>query len=101
MRLDIRKNTKRNVFFGVVGQIIILLLPFVVRTVFIKTLGKDYLGFSSLFASILSVLSLAELGVGSAMVYFMYKSLANDDYEQILIDNVRHSDVFCMLIFSL
>ena len=45
-----------------------MLVPFVIRTIMIKTLGPEYLGLSNLFASILTVLSLAELGVGSAMV---------------------------------
>lgn len=83
MRLDIKKNTKRNVLYGFISQVTIVLLPFIVRSIFIRTLGKDYVGLSSLFTSILSVLSLAELGIGSAMIYFMYQPLANDDYEQI------------------
>lgn len=50
-------------------RLVTLLVPFVIRTIMIKTLGPEYLGLSNLFASILTVLSLAELGVGSAMVY--------------------------------
>ena len=49
------------------------------RTAMIYLMGVEYLGLNSLFTSILQVLNLAELGVGSAMVYSMYKPIANDD----------------------
>ena len=65
--------------FGVVAKIYNLLLPFVMRTLLIYTLGMAYTGLNSLFTSILSVLSLAELGVGSAMTFSMYKPIAEDD----------------------
>lgn len=63
------RNSIRNIFFATVDRLVTLLVPFVIRTIMIKTLGPEYLGLSNLFASILTVLSLAELGVGSAMVY--------------------------------
>lgn len=69
----------RNIFFGTVDRLVTMLVPFVIRTIMIKTLGPDYLGLSNLFASILTVLGLAELGVGSAMVYAMYRPVAEGD----------------------
>lgn len=54
-------------------------MPFIMRTVMIYTLGMKYLGLNGLFSSILSVLNLAELGVGSAMVFSMYKPIAEHD----------------------
>jgi len=57
--------------------------PFIMRTVLLYTLGVQYLGLNSLFTSILSFLSLSELGIGSAMVYAMYKPIARDDDEAI------------------
>lgn len=83
MIIDRTKNAKRNVLFGLINRVISLLLPFVVRTAMIHTLGKEYLGLSGLFTSILSVLSLTELGVGSAIVYHMYKPIAEDDEETV------------------
>ena len=53
------------------------------RTILIKTLGSEYLGLSSLFTSILQVLSLSELGIGSAMVFELYKPIAKNDTEKI------------------
>ena len=49
------------------------------RTAMIYLMGVQYLGLNSLFTSVLQVLNLAELGVGSAMVYSMYKPIAEDD----------------------
>lgn len=71
------QNTKFNIVFGFLNKIIILFLPFVVRTAFIYTLGVEFLGLDSLFVSILQVLNLSELGLSSAIVYSMYKPLAN------------------------
>ena len=72
-------NTIKNSAFGLGAQIISYIMNFVCRTVFIKMLGSTYLGVGGLFQNILSVLSLAELGIGSAMTYKLYKPLADQD----------------------
>ena len=69
--------------FGTLLKLYQLLVPFAMRTAMIYLLGVQYLGLNGLFTSILSVLNLAELGVGSAMVYSMYKPIAEDDEETI------------------
>lgn len=79
MRLDKTKNAVRNMGFGLLNKITSIVMPFAVRTVFIRVLGMEYLGLSSLFSSVLMVLSLAELGFSSAIVYHMYKPIAEDD----------------------
>lgn len=83
MKMERTKNATRNIIYGVVLKIYQLLGPFVLRTIFIYTLGAEYLGLNSLFTSILSVLNLAELGVGSALVFSMYKPIAENDTEKI------------------
>ena len=83
MKLQRSQNTVRNIKVSLVGQIISLLGPFTVRTVFIKTLGAEYLGLNSLFTSVLSVLSLAELGFGSAIAFSLYGAISRDDTELI------------------
>ena len=60
-----------------------ILIPFILRSVMLNTLGVQYLGLNGLFRSILSFLNLAELGVGSAMVFSMYKPIAEDDSKTI------------------
>lgn len=65
--------------FGLLEKIAAMVMPFVVRTIFIRVLDAEYLGISSLFSSVLMVLSLTELGFSSAIVYHMYKPIAEDD----------------------
>ncbi len=79
MKLDIVRNARRNVFAEVLNRVLTLGLPFVSRTVFIWIIGAEYLGLNGLFTSVLGVLSLAELGFGQAIVYAMYKPVADDD----------------------
>lgn len=77
------KKSIINIGAGVVGQIIATIVSFVNRTIFIHILGSSYLGVNGLFTNILSILSLAELGVGSAIIYNMYKPLAEKDEYKI------------------
>ena len=79
MKINRTRNAKRNIIAGVFNKIVTLLLPFLVRTVFIYSLGSQYLGLNSLFTSILTVLNMTELGFSSAIVFSMYEPIANDD----------------------
>lgn len=76
-------NVIRNVIGGMGGQIFTSILSFVCRTYFIKYLGATYLGVNGLFANILSLLSLAELGIGPAIVFSMYKPIKENDEEHV------------------
>lgn len=73
----------RNMSVGLLNQFLVLILGFVSRTVFITILGAEYLGVNGLFSNILSVLSMAELGIGSAMTFALYKPLALNDHTKI------------------
>jgi O-antigen/teichoic acid export membrane protein len=75
-------NLIRNVLVSSVAQVVILLVAFVNRTVFISLLGAEYLGIDGLFTSILIILSLAELGIGNAIIYNLYKPIATGDTEK-------------------
>lgn len=77
------ENSIRNSSVAIIGQLISVISSFAVRTVFIKFLGNSYLGINGLFSNILSLLSFAELGFGTAIVYAMYKPIAEDDEKQI------------------
>ena len=77
------KNVTRNISFGLINKIVTLLLPFVTRTLMLYLVGVTSVGISTLFSSILSFLSLAELGFGSAVVYSMYKPIADNDVPTI------------------
>lgn len=76
-------NISRNVVWGFLGKAISLLLPFISRTVMISYIGMEYVGLNSLFVSVLQVLSVAELGVGAALVFSMYKPLAEGNTKEI------------------
>ena len=83
MKLDFKKNVKRNMLANAASSGIRLLFPFLNRTLFLWLLGPEYLGLNGLFTSILGVLMLAELGFGTAIVCSMYKPVADDDRELI------------------
>lgn len=81
-----KSRTEKSVYMmgtGVLQQIITLVFGFVSRTVFIRVLGMTYLGINSLFTNVLSMLSLAELGIGTAITFLLYKPLAEDDTEKL------------------
>lgn len=79
MRLNRSENTKRNIMVGEIDKITGILFPFVVRTMIIHMIGAEYLGLTSLFYSILQMLNLMELGTGSAIIYSMYRPIAEND----------------------
>lgn len=77
------KNSVRNIIWGFLQKIVAIIGPFAVRTVLIYKLGAEYSGLNSLFTSILSILSLTELGFSNAIVYSMYKPVAERDTKTI------------------
>ena len=76
-------NVIKNSVFGVISKFGVLILEFICRTVFIKTLGSEYLGLNGLFTNILTILSFAELGLGNAIIYNMYKPIADSDTNKV------------------
>ena len=72
-----------NILTGVGGYFLNTILGFVCRMVFVRCLVVDYLGVNGLFTNILTMLSLAELGVGNAIIFALYKPLAENDEEKI------------------
>lgn len=76
-------NSIKNISFGLLAQIVQMVLGFVCRTIFIKYLAVEYLGVNGLFTNILSLLSLAELGITSAIVFSLYKPLAEKDEQKL------------------
>ena len=83
MRIERTKNTIKNIKAGMFLRIYQMIVPFLMRTAMLYFMGVQYLGLNSLFASVLQVLNLAEMGVGSAMVFAMYKPIAHDDTQTI------------------
>lgn len=89
MKNSVNDSRIRNVIInfgsGAFAQILNIILTFIVRTIFIRSLGSEYLGVNGLFTNILTILSFAELGIGNAIIYNMYKPIAQNDYEKIKV----------------
>ena len=83
MKIERTKNASRNIAFGIILKIYQIILPFVMRTIMIYLMGIEYAGLNNLFSSIFQILNLAELGVGAALTYSMYKPIAEDDTNKI------------------
>lgn len=79
------KKTILNISYDFVFAIIEAVLTFILKTIFIMTLGKEYLGIKGLFSNILSMLSLTELGISTAISFSLYKPLAEEDSKKISI----------------
>ena len=77
------KNSIINLITAFIGQIFGVIISFIVRMIFVNYLSSEYLGINGLFTNILTMLSLVELGVGSAMTYSLYKPIAEHDIEKI------------------
>lgn len=77
------KNTVRNIAAGLVNQGVSIILPFINRTIILWSLGAEFTGLSGLFSSILSVLGIAELGFNTAIVYSLYRPMAEHDEDKI------------------
>lgn len=83
LRYSKTQNSFRNMFWGIINKVLVMFWPFLIRYLMIHKMGIEYLGLSSLFSSILQMMSLAELGFGSAMVYAMYKPIAENNFREI------------------
>ena len=77
------ENSAKNTLIGSITQVINIFLGLLVRTVFIRCLSAEYLGVNGFFSNVLTILSLAELGVGGAIIFHMYKPVAQNDTLQI------------------
>lgn len=83
MKIERTKNAARSMAVGMILRLYQTVVPFLMRTAMIHFMGVEYLGLNGLFSSVLHILNLAELGVGAAMVFSMYKPIAEDDTARI------------------
>lgn len=77
------KKSKRNLYYGILYQVSYVFLNFITRMVMIRSIGMTSVSLNGLFSEVLSVLSLAELGIGSAIVYSLYVPLALGDTKKV------------------
>lgn len=76
-------NSIKNSISAIIQYSIVIILGFVSRTIFIKILGSEYLGLNGLFTNIMTMLSIAELGIGNAIIFNLYKPIAENDHSKI------------------
>jgi len=100
MSLSRAQNSIKNIVAALVNRGTTYMVRFVLRTIFIYTLSSEYLGVSSLFSSILTVLSLADLGFGIAMPYSLYKPLKDNDVPRIQMLMDYYSRIYCYVAIS-
>lgn len=81
-----------NIKVGMLFYVLSLILAFFSRKVFLDCLGAEFIGLTGMLMNIMSFLSVAELGIGTSIVYFLYKPLQEDNHEKI-------NDVMSMLAF--
>jgi hypothetical protein len=84
MRAESRSGKSlKNILYGTGASLLQFIFPFFSRTVFIYVLGESYLGINGLFSSILSMLSLAEMGIGNIVTFSLYKLLAEKNTQKL------------------
>lgn len=91
------ENSIRNISISLLSQVIIVILGFVSRKVFLDSLGTEYLGVNGLLTNILSMMSLVEGGIGTSIVYNLYKPLADQDEGRIISLVQLYKKIYCIL----
>lgn len=71
------QNSIRNLKYGVLNTLLITVLPFITRTVFIRVLGQNYLGIDAVFLNIINLIEIVNIGIGSAITYSVYQPIAD------------------------
>lgn len=77
------KASIKNATIAIMTNILTVIIGFIAQKIFTVTLGKEYLGINGLFSNIISMLGIVELGIGSAIIYNLYKPIAKNDKEKI------------------
>lgn len=78
------KNSIKNISISIFSQVIMIILGFLTRKIFLDSLGSEYLGVNGLLTSVISMLGLAESGIGISIIYNLYKPLAENDEEKVI-----------------
>lgn len=97
-------NSMKASILGFCYQLFKIIFEFCYRTIFLLILSKEYLGLNGLFTNILTVLSLAELGIGTAIVYRMYKPIRENDIDQVAAIMDFYKKVYriiCLVVFGI
>lgn len=103
MKSERKKSSFKNMITAVSSNVLTIIVGLVAQAIFIKILGSEYLGLNGLFSNVISMLGIVELGMGSAIIYNMYKPIAENDHEKIksLMQFYKKSYLIITLIISI
>lgn len=73
------KNTAKNIFFGILGQVVLILVGFFCQRTMNLLLGAELVGMNGVFSNVIAILSVSELGISTAVVYNLYSTIARRD----------------------
>ena len=90
-------KSMKNMSYGILYNILSLVLSFVSRTIFINTLGVEMLGINGLFTDVLNILSMADLGLGITMAYSYYEPLARGDKDRLCALTAFYRKIYNMI----
>ena len=77
------KNSIKNTSVSFITNLLTIVIGLIAQAIFIKILGSEYLGINGLFSNIISMLGIVELGVGSAIIYHLYKPIAEENIKKV------------------
>lgn len=92
-------NSLKNSFYGIISQLIIIFIGFFSRKVFVDLLPAAYLGLNGLFSNVISILSLTELGFGTAAIYALYKPLASNNERKLTALMNLYAKIYRIMFF--
>lgn len=95
-------NSVKNSITSMISYVIAIVIGLVAQALFIKILGEEYLGLNGLFSNILTMLSIFDLGIGSAIVYNLYKPISQNKIEKIkslMLFYKRAYNLIALIIF--
>ncbi|MGL5902334.1 MAG: hypothetical protein ACRCZO_06555, partial [Cetobacterium sp.] len=96
MRLN---NSLKNIIYSLTSQILLVFFGFLTRKVFFNTLGVEFLGINGLLINVLSMLGLAEMGIGTSIIYSLYKPLAEKNESKIIALIQLYKKIYRILAF--
>jgi O-antigen/teichoic acid export membrane protein len=92
-----KKQSAKNIGFALTNHLVRTILVFATRYFLIIKLGEMYAGINSFFLNVISILSLAELGFGAALVYSMYKPMADNDTEKLKTLTALYKKIYMLV----
>lgn len=78
-----RKKSLLNVFVSILCKIVLLITTLLVKRSLIKNLGNEFNGLNSLYLSLVGILAISELGIGTAITFSMYEPICNKDDRKV------------------